>query len=333
MHRHINIISFLVLCAIGCNYQDNKSESNFFNKEIPVDSNYTVKYDTMLFFELKKFFFTEIGHKLHGKFYSEYLTSVDSVYYLTVSFRNRIETPPELILHRNLLEFVNSKNKSKTKNDFTSYYIYCGKSMEEAKKKAFIYQNKGYHTNIHRSILDSRTLICDTLLSFSNEDICIIVFHELMHNYIFQRNKNIPYDFNEATCDVVGHYLALKFAKESIKLDTTYLKNQILTTEKIYNCINEYTQLINNISASSVKLNNECQNEIRKSLSNAGSFINNKFEGNVNNAYLLSHMPYCKNYFLIKELYLKQSNTKEFIDKLYKLIFRDKDIESYLNNN
>ncbi len=313
MIKYISIIfCFLFFIVNGCIYQDHKEESKIESNKIDSPDFVDNTIDSIFFKKLKKFFFQEIGYELEGDFYTESKNIEDFDYLLIVSLPNKIESPnisksnsiKELFLSRyNLIDIP---------------YIDCGKDIENVKKIELENKEKGYHTLYFQNFLNSNTFLNNALISLSKEDICHIVFHELMHNYIRQKKIRMPRNYEEALCEVIGNYFALKFAENNNEIDTSLVKSQILTTEKIYQCINNYTFLINSCFGNVDSLNNECQKEINTILENVNSFPKERFGDNVNNAFLLLHNMYSKNYFILKELYFKQTSIKKFIDKIPK---------------
>ena len=257
----------------------------------PFQNLFAGNIDSLIIDNIKRFVFKEIGVELEGNFYTEMKSSDDPYYYLYVSMSDRIAVPWE----------------------FLKAYQYC-ESKEAAYQKAYDNANKGYVTFVYYGRANSGTELTKTLLSYRKESLCFTIFHELMHNYKKQMNLDIPYDFEEALCDVVGNYGAMKYAKEMQITDFNITKKQTKLNEDIYECMNYYISKINKEHKHIPELNLKCGKEVKKLLLKGDSFQKDRFDFEVNNAYLLKNSYYCKNYFLLKKVFLKQKSIRDFLE-------------------
>ncbi|MBI5540459.1 MAG: hypothetical protein HY951_10405 [Bacteroidia bacterium] len=326
---HFLLISFLFIC---CNTNDNKVRT--FNNHDSTTISYqnivtNSKCDSTFIKDLKNYFFKETGFKLQGSFYTDSAKIEDSLYILGVSLPNKVEKPSYKQKISSLMSFLMKSYKIKKEDKYITYDFYSDNVLKRIKEKYKEYKKKGYHVLILNGNLNSMTLLNNDLPS-TKEGLSIIVFHELMHNYIDQKKYNIDIKYNEAICSVVGNYLALKYSIDTKNTDSTFIKKHILITENIYKCINDYTFKINYNIDNVNKLNNECQNEINSILDNSDSLQKVLFGGKVNNAYLLMYGEYSNKYFIIKNCYLKSCNTKESLTVLFNFQLNNRYYTSFL---
>ena len=258
--------------------------------------------------DVKKFAFTEIGVDLKGDFYTKWSKEEKPYIYLYVSLPDKVQVPKEI----------------------NTSFIYCETSEEKALSKGSELNAKGYQTFCYKTYANSAAMLNKRLLSYSKADIAFIIFHELIHNYISQLHLNVPYEFNEAMCDVIGHYETLKYSQSTKNIDLKLAKAQVRNTEKIYKRINSSISKINKKPAQAIAVDTKCNKAINKILKRANIYQRDRFEYTVNNAYLLKNEYYCKNYFLLKKVYLKQKSLKDFLEIMKKLPGTTADCVKYL---
>lgn len=327
---------FLIVIIFFFNECENNKSPIYCNQKTDSLNNVTFnsscysKYDTLLINELKSYFYKETDKILKGNFYTDTASNEDSLYCLCVSLPNKIEKPEEYsVKTSSLLKFL-MKTYPVKKSDLNvnPKYRYCHtiKEIKELSKKN---RNKGYHTYYFDANLNSATLLNKNLFD-STEILSIIVFHELMHNYIYQKNFELSIYYNEAICSVVGNYLALKYARETNNADTMKIKKYINIEEELFRCINKYTVLINSNNRDYRRLINEFKKQRFSIIAKWDICQNFTNTNEINNAYLLEMGIYSKEYFKIKELYLKYPNTKESISVLYKFLLSDQDYTTFL---
>lgn len=271
--------------------------------------------DSLLFVEeLKKFAFKEIGVELTGDLYTQWVKEEKPYIYLYVSLPDKVQQPVEL----------------------TSPFIFFGADEIAANEKALELQLSGYHTFCYKTYANSSARLSTRLLSYPREAISFIVFHEFIHNYIEQQFVKIPYEFNEALCDVVGNYGTLKYSQSTQNVNLMATENQIRTNEKIYMCLNTIILKLNknsykvNNPKKVLALNESCNKIIHDILKKCNAFQKDRFDFTVNNAYLLKNEYYCKNYFLLKKVLLKQKSIKDFLELMKTLPDKASDCELYL---
>ena len=263
--------------------------------------------DSLFISQVKDFVFKEMGVRLEGEFYTERdkFDGPGTVEY--ISLKDRVEIPFILQTHR------------------TPY-----DSSEQRYYQTPDYQRLGYSIFEYKTYATASTHLNKGLLSYRKESVSFIVFHELMHHFIMQFKLNIPYDFNESTCDVIGNYGALKYAKDSNKIKLKTARKQLKLNEEIYDCMNDFIAKINDNPAQCQQLLSKCQIKIRKLLKNGDSFQKDRFGFEVNTGYLLKNQYYCMNYFLLKKVFLKQKSMKDFLEIIKHLPANEADCQTYL---
>ncbi|MBI5541252.1 MAG: hypothetical protein HY951_14395 [Bacteroidia bacterium] len=280
--------------------------------------------DSLFIDKLKKYFCNQIEYKLDGDLYSNWEKTDLPDYYLFVSYSNKIQFPDEYIYPENI-DGLSNKIKIKQFYPFVRFI-----NLDSAKIIESAYTQKGYSTYIYYAYQDSRALLNKKLINYSKASICFIVFHELSHNYLKQKSIKIPYEFEEALCDVIGNYLTLKYYNNTINSQINEAKKEIHNTEQIYKCLNI---TINKISIDSNKIsifNNTCQRKMNKLLKKSSDFQNDRFKYPVNNAFLLKNSNYCLNYFLLKKVIWKHDDMQSIITIIDNLPQTKSNCDEYL---
>ncbi|HKR04642.1 MAG TPA: hypothetical protein VJY62_08385 [Bacteroidia bacterium] len=228
------------------------------------------------------------------------------------------------------LLYISQTDTIKTPGWMKQQYPFFNCSSEnEARQKETMYP--GYHTFIYKSYATSSCEMNKRLISYRKESQCFIAFHELMHNYISRQNLNIPYEFNEALCDIMGNYGALQFSKNTKLIDRTIAEDQLKTNEKIYKIINLFIEKINSKPKKTLTLHARCEKRIQSFLKKGDTFQKDRFDYKINNAYLLKNKFYSQNYFLLKKVFQKQKTTGEFIELIKYLPGNVEDCTKYLS--
>lgn len=264
--------------------------------------------DSLFLKELKDFVFKEIGTELKGDFYTKWDTARKPYLYVYVSLPGKVECP----------------------SDLTAPFIYCGADENRAQKTESHFKEEGYHVFCYKTYANSAALLNERFMSYREETKCFIVFHELMHNYINQQKLIIPYELNEALSDVIGNYGALKYSEDSGETNLRIAKAQIKLNEKIYALLNSTISKINTHPRKISVLNARCQKKIHAFLKDADTFQRDRFDYEVNNAYLLKNQYYSRYYFLLKKVFLNSGTINEFLEIIKHLPEKISDCEKYL---
>ena len=237
--------------------------------------------DSLFVDSVKRFAAMEFGVTWSGFYYTEWLPDADGPYgYLYVSDSAAVRAPA----------------------GFSGSFIFTGSDEAYSARAAAEYQARGYHTLPYRTFANSATQLSRTLLSYPRSEIVFIVAHELTHNFLIQEKIPLPYQFEEALCDVIGTACAFRFSARYHSLDTTALRTQTTRNEAIYRQVNQYTERISRNPQAVRSLNRSCDSAIHALLHGADSFQKTRFDYPVNNAYLLRNSLYAKHYFLLKAI-------------------------------
>jgi hypothetical protein len=198
-------------------------------------------------------------------------------------------------------------------------FKYLGTDSVKAYQLEKQYADSGYHTMVYKTAGTSAAMLNSRLLMYPNEGFSHIVFHESIHNHLRQSKKKIPYEYEEALCDIVGVYGSELFY-EKHKLKKTDFNEYKHALENIYAAFNTCAQKINNKKGNPQTAYKNCAYKIKQRFKAAVPYIDDRFNYKVNNAYLFRVKSYGANYFKIKKLYakLKQDikKTIEFMGNL-----------------
>jgi len=248
--------------------------------------------DSIFISGVKNFVNREIGINLKSDLYTAYDSSNLPMYYVYISRADRIAKPDEL----------------------NSFFIYCGHSETHALSIDSFYSSKGCQAFCYHAYANSSTVINERFMSYPEEARVFIMIHELMHNYIEEMKLKIPYEFNEALSDVVGNFGAMKYARETNKLTNASWELQTTLNEKVYSCLNKFIRKINRRPARQAKYFKSCREKLNTQLKNGNTFQRDRFNYDVNNAFLLKNSFYSKNYFLLKKVMIRQGTILKFLE-------------------
>jgi hypothetical protein len=258
---------------------------------------FSCNYDSLFIENVISYVFKEFNVTLDGKFYTTWAKYNEPEIVFYISLPDKIQVPPDLL------------------------YYYSYSDLQDVLKVRIIeteYRKKGYSTFIYKTYATGKTYLSERFVSYPYEELSFITFHELLHNYIIQQKIQIPYEFVEAACDIVGNYGALNYSMYGIsnKVTTSKVQKQTLLNENIYQLFNSYIDSINQSrKQEEVKyLCDRCNISLHKLLTDADDFQKDRFEYTVNNAYLLKNSNYCVEYFLLKRVLFKAGSIKNFLE-------------------
>ncbi|MCX6350932.1 MAG: hypothetical protein NTX03_03615 [Bacteroidetes bacterium] len=250
--------------------------------------------DSLFIEDCKSFFFKEIGFTLKGNFYTEWRKTDSPYLCLYISKDSDVVRPKEY--------------------NFTYDFVYC---KNDSDFRRMLEKSNGYQTFLYKTYNTSSCMLSKRFMSYSNEAKAFIIFHELMHNYVFEKEANLLYEYNEAVSDVMGNYLALKFAKTTGKISVEKVLKQTKINENLYEWFNRYINKIHENPADRFTYHKECEARVNYFLKEADTFQHDRFQYKVNNAYLLKNSNYCKRYFVLKDLFLSKESTQEFLEAFH----------------
>lgn len=248
--------------------------------------------DSILFINgVLKYACAEIDYSTERKLFSLQATEEKPFIYVYVSHADGIRKPEEM----------------------NAPFVFCGTDESKGEEEIAKMRGMGYHTFCYKTYANSAARLNARLLSYENDAISFIVFHEIIHNFLNEQKIRIPYVFEEALCDVVGNYGTLRYAGSSANLNKQEVKHQIRSNEKIYKSLNATVIRIKLSPGKVDYLNSQCEASIKTKLRNSNSFQQDRFNYIVNNAYLLKNQYYAKHYFLLKRVYLKLKSLKALV--------------------
>lgn len=270
---------------------------------------FAIHYDSLFIDSLKKFANKEFGIQLYSKLYTIWSETNNPNVYLFVSLKNRVQTPFGI--------------------NVTNRYDFNDLTIDSIIEK---HEEFGYEIFKYYAYCNVATLLNVRLLSYSYESISFIVFHELLHNYFFQKKIEIPLELNEAACDVIGNYCTLKYSKINNRIDKNKVKKMIELNEKTYEIMNKYILRINQETEDVCELCDQCNGELYLLSKDFDLFQKDRFYYTVNTAYLLKNSLYSTNYFLLKKIFKKSKSIQEFLEILNKVPTTEQQRVIYFEN-
>jgi len=195
--------------------------------------------------------------------------------FLYVSRNDTIETPN--VVAKGLLYF-NSENLAIIKSN-------------ELRKQ-------GYQTLIYKTAGLSNALLNRKLLSYPDEAIAFILFHEATHQHI---GMQIEYTYVEALCDAMASQSCIRFAQKTKMLDMKKVLKQKMIFENIYALLNKKRNEVDKTTINKKQnIFNNCSSKIHSLLRHANQFQKDRMGYEVNNAYFLRVEAYAVHYFEMK---------------------------------
>ena len=239
------------------------------------------KHQLELIDSLRQFANAELKLTTGKDFYRQWNNSGDSMYtYLYISDTDKIHVPV-------LLSSISGK----------SYTADSAQILSNQFKYA------GYETLIYKTAGNSNARLNEKLLSYPDEAIAFIIFHEATHRHLHSGTVHlIPYEYEEAFCDAVANRACNLFAAKTAILSRHCVKLQAHCFEAIYKLLNNAQAGIDNLPAAQHKqfLNN-CTLKVWGMAEKGNRFIKDRMQYPVNHAYFIRTIAYTKHYFEIKK--------------------------------
>lgn len=201
-----------------------------------------------------------------------------------------------------------------SKNDKVQSVIDSGKSAwkyfdKEDSATVFIKKLKlqGYHTLLYRTAGASSAFLNKELLSYPNEAVAFILFHEATHQQIRSSNKAIPYAYEEATCDAVANKFCKLFAQQTglVSISKVHLQERIF--ERCYKFLNREKAILDSTHSDPNHIFRFSENRIKSLIKHGNQFHKDRMLYEINNAYILRISYYSSHYFEVKK-YLQETN-------------------------
>jgi hypothetical protein len=177
--------------------------------------------------------------------------------------------------------------------------------LEDAKIEKTKYDKLGYSTLIYKTYGTAATKLSKHLLSYSNESIAFIAFHEATHQHIAKHGKT-HYSIIEAACDLVGNYGALQLSNKNKGLSNSKTKKLVKEIESI-------SLKINNLITKTTTDYSDLKKEINTLKKGNNKFEIERYNYDINNAYLLRNRSYTMHYFKLKKIFIQTNDLKAFL--------------------
>ena len=258
-------------------------------------------YDSVFFDNVKAYLFHQFGDGFRGNYYTKWDSDELPYYIVFASRSDSIVVPSEL----------------KNKVSYDGLYFWHNSRRADSAYSSL--KDKGYPAFIYKTWGMSNARLSYHLVSYPKEAICFVIFHELMHNYIFGYAPGLPYEFNEAASDVLGNYGSISFATWNLSSWQPKAREQIKLNESLYEAMDTVISQINRKAMHADSITSQCNKKLKPLIAKGNSFQRDRFGFDVNNAYLLKNSNYCVNYFLLKEVYLKQKSVYDFLQIIRQL--------------
>ena len=255
------------------------------------------KHQLQLIDSIRKFIRTDLKLDIPEKFYTEWSKAKDSMYVmLYCSKGNKIERPDSNYMGG---QYYDDEN--------------------EAVRKSHQLDAMGYQTLVYKTAGMANDFLSRKLLSYPDEAIAFILFHEATHNDLRRANRRyISYNYEEALCDAVANYACLRFAIKTKLLDPEGVKRQTRIFETIYRYLNKERKIVDDQPADkNGQIFKTCTFKIAKWTEDANQFQKDRMNYEVNNAYFLRIDNYATHYFEIKKMLDRKLDVDSVIDKLW----------------
>ena len=165
----------------------------------------------------------------------------------------------------------------------------------------------GYDIMLYKTAATSEAKFTERILDYEPGTIAFIMLHESVHRHRQNTKSKLPYILEEALGDLTGNL----FSKSAvtIKSDKKRQDKFIALNEKIYQVINK--AIYNKLSKE------KCTKKLRKLLKKGNNFQRDRFDYEINNAFLLRYTSYCKYYFVLKEIYKRWNDVDAYYADMF----------------
>jgi hypothetical protein len=175
----------------------------------------------------------------------------------------------------------------------------------------------GYHTLVYKTAGMANTLLTPKLLSYPNEAIAFIVFHEAVHQNLAKMGGTVHYNYEEALCDVIANMACVRFAEKKGMIDVHAAEKQRDVFERSYSFLNKERSMLDTMQPhNKPALYRTCSNIISDLTADANQFVKDRMDYEVNNAYFLRIQDYAANYFKVKKLFAVSFNFKDIVGRI-----------------
>jgi hypothetical protein len=242
--------------------------------------------------QLKEYGEDELNLQLKRKFYKKWLKKEQQLTYLYISRPDSILLPPK-----------------------SSSFTFFGTDTLGAKEKAKELSDEGFDTLIYRTSGTSATLLTHHLLNYPPEAIMFIVLHEMSHVHREELKLKIPYPAEESFGEFLGNYASFEFANRYRPEFLPAIVKQREIQEKIYILLKETEIQLQGIDLQAkAQRYKEVQKAMNELLKNANAFQKDRYNYDINHAYILRNRFYYKWYPDFKKIYLSCNSIPEMVN-------------------
>lgn len=226
---------------------------------------------------IRQFCTDELQLNVGDSFYNTWKEGSDSMFiYLYVSQPDTIALPP-----------------------FVTSMVWSFEKEDSAIAKSNELKKQGYHTLVYKTAGTSGAFLNHKLLSYPDEAIAFIVFHEAVHRHVGQM---VDYNYVEALCDAVATRATVQFAAKTGRLAMPAVMQQKEVIEGAYKFLNakraELDRLRGRKPGNIFKISSR---KINRLLLRANPFLCDRMRYPVNNAYFIRVQLYAIHYFEMYE--------------------------------
>lgn len=222
-------------------------------------------------------------------FYSDWSLDDKLHYYLYVSSADKVQSPPEI-----------------------KDYLYFGANHDGALAKQKEYIEAGYHTLIYSREAAHDYTITNSLLSFSDECLALVIFHDATHQHLSKHGR-LSVKLEEATCEVMGTFGAQFYAEKHDVLDLKKVKKLNKLLDKTYIQVNKLITMVSDDKTKNEQIYRRFENRMFGDFERGNAFLKERFIHPVNNAYLLKNQYYAEYFKLIKSVAEKDKFISTFL--------------------
>ena len=244
--------------------------------------------------DVGKYAVNELDMKISPSFYTKWASNENPNIFVYVSSKDSLYSP----LKSSFLAFGNI-------------------TEEDTKTKSTEYYEKGYDILIYKTYGTSGTQLSNHLINYSKPSIMFIGFHEATHQHI-SGFVSLPYIYIEALCDLIGTQGSLAYTKTHSIENYEITKQFVDKVESLGKHINDCILLAQtydiNLPKSFASLKKEISN-----LPTNETFLIERYDYEINNAYLIRYESYTKYYFKLRELLTLYDDFSTFWNFIKKL--------------
>ena len=258
--------------------------------------NQAFRHQLALIDSLRQFVVDDLKLNTGNDFYLHWDKSIDSMYsYLYISDANRIHEPDS---------FSSLSGRSY--------------SADSARILSNQFQAAGYETLVYRTAGNSNARMNAKLLSYPDEAIAFIVFHEATHRHLRSGAVHlIPYEYEEAFCDAIANRACNLFADKTGMLSVPAVRAQAACFESIYKLLNTTEPKVDSLPKDRGKtILNDCTRIVWHKAEKGNQFVKDRMQYPVNHAYFIRTIPYSKHYFEIKNWLGGGIDVKHAVDEI-----------------